>query len=283
MKKLITVVALSLLCLLLLTACGCEHQWLDATCSTPKKCAKCGAEIHGTTEEYLNNHQWEDATCTSARKCVLCGATEGKALDHTPSEWTTDKPATCTETGLASTTCLICGEAYTKELETAEHSEGDWIVLNEATILTKGKRAKKCTSCDLLLLEEEYEIPEEEKEEAYKQECETYEYETIARAPAEYNGKLAKFTGEVIQVQQSTILGYTTYVMRVNVTKQGYYSTYFTDTVYVSYTASSSAPKILEDDIITMYGQLQGEKTYETIFGASVTIPKFKAEYIDIL
>ena len=38
--------------------------------------------------------------------------------------------------------------------------------------------------------------------------------------------------------------------------------------------------KILEDDVITLWGTLDGTETYETIFGASVTIPRFEALYI---
>lgn len=40
--------------------------------------------------------------------------------------------------------------------------------------------------------------------------------------------------------------------------------------------------RILEDDIITIYGELTGEKTYTTVMGASMTIPSFSASYVDI-
>ena len=117
------------------------------------------------------------------------------------------------------------------------------------------------------------------EEESFKALCATYSYNEIARNPEAYEGERAVFTGEVIQVVRDTSFGMTYYVMRVDVTKKG---SYYTDTVYVTYWPPSDAPRILEDDIIVMYGTLKGEKTYTTVRGTSVTIPSFSAEYIDI-
>lgn len=70
------------------------------------------------------------------------------------------------------------------------------------------------------------------------------------------------------------------YTLRVNIT-QGTYT--WSDTILVSYTKQdSNEARILEDDIITMYGTLAGTYTYESVMGASVTVPLFFAEYIDL-
>ena len=70
------------------------------------------------------------------------------------------------------------------------------------------------------------------------------------------------------------------YTLRVNVTKGRYV---WDDTVLVSYTKQdSSESNILEDDIVTMYGVLMGDYTYTSVMGASITVPSFSAEYIDI-
>lgn len=128
----------------------------------------------------------------------------------------------------------------------------------------------------------EEESREQEKQEAAKRkeqfiaECKTYSYKEIARMPSDYRNKKAKFTGKVIQVTQSTAGSYT---LRVNVTKNSYG---YEDTLYVSYLTGTNAPRILEDDIITMYGELKGEKTYTTVLGASVTLPAFTAQYVTI-
>ena len=115
-----------------------------------------------------------------------------------------------------------------------------------------------------------------EKAQEYKSSCTAgYSYTELARDPNTYVGKNAKFTGKVIQVSEG--LGST--VMRVAVT-QGKYS--WDDTLYVTYTPKDGESRILEDDIITIYGEMQPLKTYTTVMGASVSIPAIDAKYIEI-
>lgn len=90
MKKTIMILALVLCCILLVTGCGCRHEWLAATCTTPKTCELCGV-----TEGEAKGHIWEDATCIVPKKCAVCHLTEGKALSHNWAEATTDEPKTC--------------------------------------------------------------------------------------------------------------------------------------------------------------------------------------------
>lgn len=122
---------------------------------------------------------------------------------------------------------------------------------------------------------------EEEKAKKAKKDyiasCKTYKYKDIARNPDKYKGKRAKFKGEVVQVVE----GYFDTTLRVDVTK-GKYGIY-TDTMYVVYTPKSTTEsRILEDDIITIYGELAGIETYETVMGSKVSIPRIDAEYITI-
>lgn len=107
--------------------------------------------------------------------------------------------------------------------------------------------------------------------------CQSIAYEDIARNPDNYIGTKAVFTGEVIQIQEGL---FDSIVMRVNVTKGEY--DIWDDTIYVNYTYSDGESKFLEDDIITMYGTLEGSKTYTTVLGSTVTIPQFNAKYIKL-
>ena len=112
---------------------------------------------------------------------------------------------------------------------------------------------------------------------AYMSKCKNISYNELARNPKKYEGQLVKFTGEVIQVQEAqSWLYYNVY--RIDVTYQGY--GYYDDTVYVTYDGYDSEERILEDDIVTFYGEYKGLKTYETVMGASVTIPHVEAKYI---
>ena len=114
-------------------------------------------------------------------------------------------------------------------------------------------------------------------EEEYKAQCvEGYDYKTLARDPATYVGTYAKFRGEVVQVMEGS--GIT--VLRVNVTQNGY--GYWEDTIYVNYIPDEGDLRILEDDIVTIYGEMMELKTYETVMGSSVTIPQVYAKYIEL-
>ena len=108
-------IMLTALCLLL-TACGCKHEWkdtpnahsqtcalcgeiqlkdeackwVDATCESPKTCSVCNK-----TEGEALGHTWADATCENPKTCSACKKTEGEALGHTWVDATTEAPKTC--------------------------------------------------------------------------------------------------------------------------------------------------------------------------------------------
>lgn len=248
----------------------CIHEWEEATCENAKICTKCG-----TVEGEALGHEWEEATCQAPETCARCNETQGKALEHEVEEWTTDTESTCAEEGSKSGKCLLCNEVVTASIEKIEHTEGEWVITKAATSSANGERSKSCTACGTVLQTEEYEMSAAEIKAEYIKNCKSYTYNEIARNPESYKGYFAKFTGEVIQVMEDG----DEYTLRVDITK-GKYG--WDDTILVAYEKQdSSEPRILEDDVITMYGMLWGTHTYETVLGASVTIPLFFAEYID--
>ena len=72
--------------------------------------------------------------------------------------------------------------------------------------------------------------------------------------------------------------------LRVNVTAEGTYYTYYTDTIYVAYDNSDeiNVSKILEDDIIEIWGIAAGDYSYTSIFGSKITLPAVYAKYIRV-
>lgn len=115
-------------------------------------------------------------------------------------------------------------------------------------------------------------------QEDFKKSCVEVAYEDLARNPENYKGQNLKFKGEVIQCDQ----GYgTNYYGRVNVTVDEY--GYYDDTIYVDFEIPEGADKILEDDIIELYGVCQGAETYTSIFGEQITIPSLDAIYIELV
>lgn len=125
---------------------------------------------------------------------------------------------------------------------------------------------------------EEEKAKKEQEEKEFKDSCQTYTFEQMARNPQNFKGTNVKLTGEVVQVMTDS---YSTN-LRVNITKKGNYSTYYTDTIYVIYHPESGEDKILEDDIITIYGTSQGDCSYKTVMGSEVTLPNVEAKYITI-
>lgn len=76
MKRSITLTIWILVCVLLLTACGCGHANVqEGSCTTDKVCADCGEIL-----EPAPGHSWAEATFDAPQTCTLCGATEGTKL-----------------------------------------------------------------------------------------------------------------------------------------------------------------------------------------------------------
>ncbi|MBR5438406.1 MAG: hypothetical protein IKV21_05745, partial [Clostridia bacterium] len=96
---------------------ACDHIWLNATCSTPKKCKK-------------------------------CGATEGKPLDHDHEgqQWRTYKAATCIEDGEEHLYCNDDDTHYiVRVIPATGHNYESTVV--PAKCKTDGYISYKCTEC----------------------------------------------------------------------------------------------------------------------------------------
>lgn len=111
----------------------------------------------------------------------------------------------------------------------------------------------------------------------YKAQCESIAYDDIAREPDKYKNLKLKFTGEVIQVEDNG----SDIMVRVNVTK-GEFDIY-EDTILVNYTYSDNEKKLLEGDIVDIWGESKGITSYTSVLGSKVTIPEIDAKYIEIV
>ena len=78
MKKLISF-ALALAIVFSMAACGCQHEW-------------------------------QEATCKAAKTCTLCGETEGEPAEHTPEAWVVTSVDTQALSMAQDLNCAVCGE-----------------------------------------------------------------------------------------------------------------------------------------------------------------------------
>ena len=147
------------------------HEWIHASCTTPKTCNKCGvtegeALGHIFTEQKLGEKYLKTpATCGKKAvyyySCSVCGESSantaeektfeyGTAPDH---NWGTAVKiaATCTEDEMMVQTCSRCNQKYVKKtsvkaLGHAVHAE--YTIDIAATCLEAGKKSKHCVRCD---------------------------------------------------------------------------------------------------------------------------------------
>ena len=117
-------------------------------------------------------------------------------------------------------------------------------------------------------------VSEAAKLEASKAEYSSdYSYNTIARDAESYKDTKVKFRGKVLQEGSFGIDG-------MNYIRFAVDSNY--DTVlFVTYTTDQVSGRILEDDILTIYGTVVGDYSYETVMGATVTLPWVLTQIID--
>ena len=111
----------------------------------------------------------------------------------------------------------------------------------------------------------------------YKAACSEVSYKELAKNTDNYQGKKLKFTGQVQQVVLDSESGESEYL--VAVTKDEY--DLYDDNIYLYYEAGDNE-KIIEEDIITIYGEASGEESYTSILGEDITIPAITAAYVDV-
>lgn len=117
---------------------------------------------------------------------------------------------------------------------------------------------------------------------AYKNKCKTLSFKDLSRNPDKHKGEKLKYTGKVIQVQEDEhwLDDKTTVDLRINVTKDEY--GLWDDTIYATVELPKNADRILEDDIITIWGECDGKYSYTSVLGSDVTLPKINIEYYSV-
>ena len=114
--------------------------------------------------------------------------------------------------------------------------------------------------------------------EDYLAQCESVDYETLARTPENYNGKCLVYNGEIVQIIYANTGSIATLRIAVSTTDDISYS----NMILAEYDMSSSSERLLEGDLVTIYGNCEGAKSYETVLGAKVTLPYIYIRYVNM-
>ena len=127
-----------------------DTHWHAATC------------VHTTLKSQQSEHTWNagvittPATCTEAGvktyTCTVCGRTRTEsvpATGHAYDNGVITTPAGCTTTGVKTFTCETCGNTYTETVAALGHDYSElWTIDVAATCTENGSKSHHCSRCD---------------------------------------------------------------------------------------------------------------------------------------
>lgn len=119
-------------------------------------------------------------------------------------------------------------------------------------------------------------------EDEYRAECETVKYKDLCRYPDQYAGKKITITGKVQQIMDANWLS-NDKAWRVQTDNDGY-GYYLDDEYYAIDKRPSDAIKVLQDDIVVIYGEFTGmTNVTRALTNTTDEIPCIDVAYVDIV
>lgn len=121
-------------------------------------------------------------------------------------------------------------------------------------------------------------------ESEFKSQSKEIPYKNLSRNPEDYEGQFIHFKGKIIQVLEDT--KEETIELRIDTKLSEYQyaeNDYYDDTIYVIIDIYDKNNRILEDDIIDIWGMYGGITSYTTVLGAEVTLPYLLGVYWNII
>ncbi len=116
---------------------------------------------------------------------------------------------------------------------------------------------------------------------AYKAQCRQMDYKELFRYPDKYKGTKVMVKVRVAQIVSANFSG-SRKAWRAYTDNSGY-GFYADDEYYMLDKRGGDAVKILEDDIITVYGEFTGlEKITRVLTGTTDELPRIEVKYADL-
>ena len=116
-------------------------------------------------------------------------------------------------------------------------------------------------------------VPAQMSDQDIKGKAQQISYDAIAREPIKYKGTTVVFQGKVVQ---SLYENDKDVLLRVRVTEK------FDDIVWVYYQRKSNdEPRILEKDTVRFWGEYTGIKSYKSVIGATLQVPRVVSHIVE--
>lgn len=120
----------------------------------------------------------------------------------------------------------------------------------------------------------------EETEEEYKASCVEYKYKDVLRNPGDYIGKRIKVTAKISSVHEASWMNDTKYYFAYS---NDEYDLWLGDMYGVFDERSEENPKLLEDDIITVYGEISDPEYTTSLIVSGSELFCIDMKYIDFI
>lgn len=125
-------------------------------------------------------------------------------------------------------------------------------------------------------------VAPEISEDDYKAECQTVDYKELCRYPEKYEGTKIVVKVKVSQIIDANFSG-SEKAWRTYTDNSGY-GFYADDEYYMLDKRGGDAVKILDDDIITVYGEFTGlEKITRALTSTTDELPRIEVKYADLM
>lgn len=106
-------------------------------------------------------------------------------------------------------------------------------------------------------------------ENEYKAACQNINFKVLEKNPYKYYGDKVKYSGRVVEISEYDGL------TQIRLATDGYYD----DIVYVLYDGTTPA---VEEDYITIWGEVKGTYTYISQANYQITLPQIDARFISL-
>lgn len=118
-----------------------------------------------------------------------------------------------------------------------------------------------------------------ETEEEYRASCEEYKFKDVLRNPEDYVGKRVKITIQISSVHEDSILNATKYYFGYSENEYGYYG----DCYAIFDERENLDPKLLSEDVITVYGEIAEPEYTSSLILNSEEVFSIKMKYVDLI